>query len=729
MEHNLWIHWAMTGNEILNKTKYFIDKSIKNNKKLLVINIKNNKNIKEFMAQLADDITEYTTIHSMCRFLQYVSPDLDIRKNCYISDLLLTKYINELNLREDIYCKIKAFYKKYNNVLKSADNLFIDTIIKGYERNGINLSKKNKEKLLKVKQEISKIEKAIGKFINNNKDVIVKLTKDQTDGLNYIKNGKIILNKCNYLNCMRYINDESVRKQLELDYSAKYSYIINDISRLIVLRDKHAKLLSYNNHSDYKASMNMAKNSSDIKDFLTELLYKLDNRYFREIETLLKLKKYDNNVINKNKINSWDLQYYINKWKKEYGLNEQYVCEYFPVSHVIKSTFEIYEQLFSIKFIKISNRSLWHNDVLLYKVIENDNNLGYFYLDLYSRDNKYSQTRCFTLQPACMFPIKSNEYKLSIIALVTSFNIKNNKDGIILLNHNDTISFFHEFGHILHNLFGKTKYCIFSGTNVETDFVETPALVLDYLCWDKTILKKLSCHYKTKKSLADNIIDKMIKIRDIDIGIHYKKHILISIYDQLIHSSDNFVKLCSEHLKGTNNRERNLMITFKSLYKQLHENILCVVTNKIPNYNIGYNDGILFPGLWINYICGGDAQYYGYIWSKIYAADLFNEIGDDRKLFRDTLINGIFKYGGTSRAMDMLVNILNRKPNVDGFFKMHKLELTDEFSFFFSSEYFNNNNNNNVYLTEDDDQTNYDDLYVNRFSEIDLDNISEKMDK
>ena len=47
-------------------------------------------------------------------------------------------------------------------------------------------------------------------------------------------------------------------------------------------------------------------------------------------------------------------------------------------------------------------------------------------------------------------------------------------------------------------------------------------------------------------------VNKMIKIRDINIGIHYKKHILMAMYDQIVHSSCNFIKTADNILKINN---------------------------------------------------------------------------------------------------------------------------------------------------------------------------------
>ena len=305
-------------------------------------------------------------------------------------------------------------------------------------------------------------------------------------------------------------------------------------------------------------------------------------------------------------------------------------------------------------------------------------------MDLYKRDGKYDQTRCFVIRKSCQYPLSLGfskiDYQIPIIALISS--IQSN-----LLNHNDVVNLFHEFGHIMHNIFGKTKYSLFSGISVENDFVETPAQVLEYLCWDKNILKKLSCHFKSKQSLPDDIIDKMVKMRDLDIGIHYKKHCLIGIYDQLIHSSDVFIKICRDLIDpNTEKMKSNLIPIFSKIYKKLHQQILCSYTNN-NLFRIGYNDGILFPGPWLNYLFLNNNLYYSKIWSKVYAADIYNMYKSDVTPLKDKIL----KFGGSKKSIDMMTDILGRQPNIDGFIKLHNLGQDEEFSYYFSTEHFEKN--------------------------------------
>src|SRR5438874_9053058 len=99
-------YWNLKANEIITKTNDLIKKSTYRNDELAKINLNSNKNIKDFLNKLSDEITEFEIFHSICGFLHYVSPDEKKRKASFMADLLLSKHGNELNLRKDIYNKL-----------------------------------------------------------------------------------------------------------------------------------------------------------------------------------------------------------------------------------------------------------------------------------------------------------------------------------------------------------------------------------------------------------------------------------------------------------------------------------------------------------------------------------------------------------------------------------------------------------------------------------------------
>ena len=693
-ERKIWIHWNMTADNIVKSTNDLINKSRINNDKIANFKLKSKNDIPIFLGLLSDDITEFTIYHSMSAFLQYVSPNADIRKASAQVDNILSKYGNELNMRKDVYMKIKEFYDFAGKTLEPIDVRFIERLIKIYERNGTKLNDVQYNTLLKVKHEISKLENSVHRFVIDHENDIISLTKDELNGLpsscNYIIQGtqnyqyNIPLNKQSYITLMKYLTNSQTREKIEVLYSKKYNPIIETYSKLIVLRDKHAKLLSYDCHSNYKAELMMTKNCKNIKNFLTELLERLNYRYKKEYDTLLKHKQTDKNMSKNTSdvLNSWDISYYMNKWKQEYGVDENVIKEYFQLSDVVDKILKIYEAIFNINFSKIDDSSVWHQDVDTYKVSDKSTGelIGYLYLDLYYRKGKYRITRCFSLQPPNFYPYNSsnNTYQIPHVSLVSSFD--KNENGNTYLYHHDVVSLFHEMCHAFHCIYGKTKYIIFSGFNVENDFIETPAQVLDFLCWEKNILKLLSSHHRTGEKIDDGTLDKLIKIKNLDVGFHYKKSILTSLFDQLVYSSDNFISLCENSIKSKSG-ELNILISnlYKQVYSQVMTNYQIVVNTPADNY---------FPVEWIHNI-NNDAQYYCYTWSRVLAADLYAEKFKNKIIDKDLgieLRNKILKYGGSKNAYELICDYLGRKPDIDGFIHMYDLDIDVEYSFFMNTE-------------------------------------------
>ena len=282
-------------------------------------------------------------------------------------------------------------------------------------------------------------------------------------------------------------------------------------------------------------------------------------------------------------------------------------------------------------------------------------------------------------------------------------------------------------------MLSKSKYSPLSGSNMEKDFIQTPSLTLDNLCWEPSILKRLSRHCETGQTLSDEIIRKMINIRNLNVGIHYKKIILSSIYDQFIHSSEGFIDMCETFLKidDVNKKTATIKENFSNLYEQLHKKILKSSDSK--DNSIEFNQGTLFPYNFENILIGDDALFYCIPWSRITASDIYNtkfkDISNLTKVGMD-FRKHIFDNNGTLDSSQIVREYLGRDIQIDGFLELFDLETNADYSFFFNTDKINSSTNNNnspttteLILSENKNRVDeiVDDDYdseMNRFSEI-----------
>ena len=749
LDRNFEKLWKLPSHDLVRLTENIIKKSSKLNNLLINIDFDKPENLREFISLLSDDITEITVFHSIISFLQFISDDPQVRKTSYTADILLTNYQNTLNLNRKLYDKIVDYYKKADNMnlLSDVDKEFLKKIVRTFRKNGIDLNDNNRDMLLKLSHEIAKIEIYMYRVFNIKKQDSIKLTKKESIGMPKsilnttsvdIVNGekvyKLELNDNTYSNIMRYINNNKIRQELEQYKNNQFKDNIENIARLLVLRNKKAKLLGYKNYSDFKSKYHMAKNSDNIKDFLNDLIVKLDYRFSKEMDTIKKIKakeSYDKNI------NSWDVDYYIVKWKKKYGLDGQYIKQFFPIDHVIKTIFEIYQELFMIKFERSHENNTWNSNVVnynIYDVSKNNNKqlIGYLYLDLFQRTGKIKQTRSFILRPGSQYPLNKNKFQPTVMSLISYIEF-NGDPKKTLLDHSDLVNLFHEMGHIMFHMLSKSKYSPLSGSNMEKDFIQTPSLTLDNLCWEPSILKRLSRHCETGQTLSDEIIRKMINIRNLNVGIHYKKIILSSIYDQFIHSSEGFIDMCETFLKidDVNKKTATIKENFSNLYEQLHKKILKSSDSK--DNSIEFNQGTLFPYNFENILIGDDALFYCIPWSRITASDIYNtkfkDISNLTKVGMD-FRKHIFDNNGTLDSSQIVREYLGRDIQIDGFLELFDLETNADYSFFFNTDKINSSTNNNnspttteLILSENKNRVDeiVDDDYdseMNRFSEI-----------
>jgi len=321
------------------------------------------------------------------------------------------------------------------------------------------------------------------------------------------------------------------------------------------------------------------------------------------------------------------------------------VKEYFPVSVIVPQIIHIYQDLLSIKFVEIKGEN-WHPEVQKYSVWKKDAKssedfIGYCYLDLFPRTAKYSHAAVWGLIPGYVKPDGNRHYPT--VAMVANL-AKPTPERPALMTHDDAVTFFHEFGHAVHGLLSKTEFSRFHGTSVARDFVEAPSQMLENWGWEPKVLKKISSHYKTQEPLPDDLIQRLVKSRYVNAGLYYLRQIFFATYDIKVHTDKDATD-------------------YTQLWNDLRQEISLV---------IGPKSAIPGQGSFAHITGGYDAGYYGYMYSLVFAADMYATVfkkGPLDPTLGEKYKNSILVPGGSREELDSLTEFLGRPPNADAFMK------------------------------------------------------------
>lgn len=212
-----------------------------------------------------------------------------------------------------------------------------------------------------------------------------------------------------------------------------------------------------------------------------------------------------------------------------------------------------------------------------------------------------------------------------------------------LLKRGDVQTFFHEFGHALHALLGRTHTASLAGTNVKRDFVEMPSQMLEEWLTDASILKELSCHYVTGKQLPDELIERILSLKHFDSGSFVQRQLMLSL-------------LALELYKDGEHKD------IYALYKELF--------NRTRHFVAYEPEDHMYASF--GHLTGYGAKYYGYMWSKVFALDMFDEIkkqGLLNPVIGKKYVTEVLAKGGSQDPDEMLKNFLGREPNQKAFLR------------------------------------------------------------
>jgi thimet oligopeptidase len=591
--------------------------------------------------------------------ISHLHPDEAIRAAAQEEKITLSSHlIKQVVHNKEVYDTLVTVFENtiQQKELTKIEHFCIKTILDEFQRNGIHLAPEQREELAQLLRQIEQHATTFTQNISSKRDT-VEASKEELSGvserfltsLSQTESGKYILTTDYpvYFTVMENCTNQETRKKMYHAFNNRgFPDNEKELGAIIQLRDTMAHLLHFDSYVSYDLKNQMAKEKETVTRLLSELLKKAEIKIQKEVALLKSEAKEAGIALSKEeKLYPWDILFLENKYKKKYlALDETVIAEYFPVAYTIPALFSLYEQFFGITFrSETLEAPIFADDVSCVSIIDQrtKRTLGYLLLDLYPRPHKYSHAAHMTLVPAVIIEKHTETVPVSIV--MANFPQKTDTSPA-LLKRADVQTFFHELGHALHALFGQTTFASFSGTNTKTDFVETPSQMLEEWLYDPKVLKTVSKHYKIGEPLSDEMIAQIIRSKNSFTGLSLQRQTFYSLlalaYYQKAHLPESLFGIMKELYNRT--------MPEMDFYDQNH---FYASFSHLPGYG---------------------AKYYGYIYSKVFALDLFDTIKQEGLFESATGMrykNTILAPGGSQDPEKLLEAFLGRKPSVNAFVK------------------------------------------------------------
>lgn len=586
--------------------------------------------------------------------LKSASPDAAQRKACQSCLQQYFAFQSRLFARTDLYQVLKraadALYA-HPALLSQADRQLMRKHLRAFVRNGAALPPEKSKQAAQINAQLSRLSMRFLSNLSEDKTQVA-FTRDELKGMSDAllatmkrgKDGRYQMSMrvtAHYLALMQNGQVPAARQRAmiaRLDLQAEANTKI--LEQMLALRQRFARLLGYKTFAHYVLEERMAKTPKQVFDFLEQLRPQLRKKMDAELALLLALKQKD--IPTAQRIEPWDWRYYSNQLKKiRYSVDHEAIRRYFPMDHVIQTVFSIYETLLGVRFAEIKPARAWHPDVRLYAVYDNEKGqlVSHFYLDLFPRPGKYTHFAAFGFLGGRRLP--DGGYQTPVSSVVGNWQ-KPLPGKQSLLSHDEVETFFHEFGHIMHQTLTRAPYNSIAGTSVKRDFVEAPSQMLENWVWEPAILKKLSKHVDTGRPLPDSTIEQMIRSKRAISGLFWTRQLFFATIDMLYHT-------------------RPAPVDTAALWHQTIQSIMPV--KSIPNIR---------PAAGFGHLTGYAAGYYGYLWSKVYAQDMytvFEKAGNLDPVAGRRYRTWILEPGSTYEPLTLIQNFLGRAPNFDAFYR------------------------------------------------------------
>ncbi len=497
------------------------------------------------LARYNELLTAASASNARAGLMSEVHPDEAIRDAARECEQEVSRFYSDLALDREMYDTLAAVDVSG----ASADTQrFVAHTLRDYRRAGVDQPPEVRTRLKQIDEELTKLGQSFSKTISEDVRVIEVSDPARLAGLPadfrhaHVADAagviRITTDYPDYNPVMTYAADDELRRQLYVAFRSRGDGANEAVLRdILMLRAEKAGLLGFANWADYITADKMIGSSARAAEFIDKVWKLAAPRADEDYKELLRQLKAI--VPGASTVADWQKTWLENLVKKErYEVDASSVRQYFPYDRVLAGLLEITAEIFDLSYVVASDAERWHASVLVYDVVRGATKLGRIYLDMHPRDGKYKH--------AAQFPLKDGVRGVQLPEGVLVCNFPAPPPATAtrpasagLMEHEDVVTMFHEFGHLMHHVLGGHQPWITqSGVATEWDFVEAPSQMFEEWAWSYDTLARFARHADTGAVIPPELVDKMRRADKFGLGTATVQQIFYAAISLGFHSAD-----------------------------------------------------------------------------------------------------------------------------------------------------------------------------------------------
>ncbi|XP_013074973.2 mitochondrial intermediate peptidase-like [Biomphalaria glabrata] len=594
------------------------------------------KNRKLKMVVIFDELSDtLCRVADLADFVRLSHPDQHFAQAAEETCVALSSLVEKLNTNTDLYKALKTILEEGDTLpTDDVDRRVTELFMFDFEQSGIHLNEAQREQFVKLNERIHMLgtifQRGAQKPVSIQKNVLPEHLQHVfgLDGDNIMVTG---LFSDHYSSQVR---EAAYRIFLHPD-----PHQADVLKSLLAARNKLARLVGFETYSHRANRGTMIESPEKIVQFLNLLSEKLESRAKVDFNEMLTLKQAQEK--DAKNIMPWDPPYLSAVGRQnEWGMSNMESLPYFSLGCVMEGLNQLFQCLFSVSLqhVEMELGEAWAEDIYKLAVVhKTEGVLGYIYCDFFERYGKPNQDCHFTIQGGRRK--LDGTYQHSIVVLQLSLPGSRSSSVPTLLTPGNVDNLFHEFGHAMHSMLGRTRYQHVTGTRCSTDFAEVPSVLMEFFASEPKVISTFARHYKTGEPMNKNAVLNLCNSKKLFAASDMQQQVFFSVLDQIYHGP--------HPLKGSTT---DILAEMQSKY-----------------YNIEYVPNTAWQ-LRFSHLVGYGARYYAYLVSRAVAAQLWHGCFKDDP-FSSTMgfhyRNKMLAHGGEKHPRKIVEDMLGQSPTVE----------------------------------------------------------------